>query len=140
MRLLEKMHRKWYSNAVKKKTIRRVIWIMNNIYDTANKLEQELRETEAYLELKSAFSTVKADPEASEVFQQFQEIQMKLQQKQMSGEEILEEEIKEAQEMALKSGDNSLIKTLMEAEQKLSTLIDDLNRIIMKPVQDIYQG
>lgn len=117
-----------------------MIFIMNNIYDTANKLEQELRETEAYSDLKSAFSTVKADSEASEVFQQFQEVQMKLQQKQMSGEEISEEEISEAQEMALKSGENDLIKELMEAEQKLSTLIDDLNRIIMKPVQDIYQG
>ena len=117
-----------------------MIWIMNNIYDTANKLEQELRETEAYSDLKTAFSTVKEDSEANEVFQKFQEIQMKLQQKQMSGEEIQEEEIKEAQEMALKSGENNLIKELMEAEQKLSTLIDDLNRIIMKPVQDIYQG
>jgi cell fate (sporulation/competence/biofilm development) regulator YlbF (YheA/YmcA/DUF963 family) len=113
---------------------------MNNIYDTANQLEQELRETEAYSDLKSAFSTVKENPEASEVFQQFQEIQMRLQQKQMSGEEISEEEVQEAQEMALKSGENNLIKELMEAEQKLSTLIDDLNRIIMKPVQDIYQG
>ena len=83
---------------------------------------------------------MKNNAEANEVFQQFQEIQMKLQQKQMSGEEILEEEIKEAQEMALKSGDNAIIKDLMEAEQKLSTLIDNLNRIIMKPVQDIYQG
>lgn len=117
-----------------------MIWIMNNIYDTANKLEQELRETEVYLDLKSAFSNVKEDSEANEVFQKFQEIQMKLQQKQMSGEEIAEEEIQEAQEMALKSGENNLIKELMEAEQKLSTLIDDLNRIIMKPVQDIYQG
>ncbi|WP_424253427.1 YlbF family regulator [Carnobacterium sp.] len=114
--------------------------MMNNIYDTANKLEQELRETEVYLDLKSAFSNVKEDSEANEVFQKFQEIQMKLQQKQMSGEEIAEEEIQEAQEMALKSGENNLIKELMEAEQKLSTLIDDLNRIIMKPVQDIYQG
>ncbi|MGX7393908.1 MULTISPECIES: YlbF family regulator [Carnobacterium] len=112
----------------------------NNIYDTANQLEQELRTTEAYADLKAAFDSVKNNAEANEVFQQFQEIQMKLQQKQMSGEEILEEEIKEAQEMALKSGDNAIIKDLMEAEQKLSTLIDDLNRIIMKPVQDIYQG
>lgn len=116
-----------------------MVWIMNNIYDTANKLEQELRETEAYSDLKVAFSTVKADSEANEVFQKFQEVQMKLQQKQMSGEEILEEEINEAQEMALKSGENNLIKDLMDAEQKLSTLVDDLNRIIMKPVQDIYQ-
>ena len=38
----------------------------------------------------------------------------------MSGEEILEEEIKEAQEMAMKTGENDTIKNLMEAEQKLA--------------------
>lgn len=112
----------------------------NNIYDTANQLEKDLRETDAYVALKAAYNAVKANPEANEMFQEFQGIQVKLQQKQMSGEEILEEEIKEAQEMASKTGENETIKNLMEAEQKLSLLIDDINRIIMSPIQELYQG
>lgn len=112
----------------------------NNIYDTANQLEKDLRETDAYVALKVAYDAVKANPEANEMFQEFQGIQVKLQQKQMSGEEILEEEIKEAQEMAMKTGENETIKNLMEAEQKLSLLIDDINRIIMSPIQELYQG
>ncbi|ANZ99574.1 YlbF family regulator [Carnobacterium divergens] len=112
----------------------------NNIYDTANQLEKDLRETDAYVALKAAYDAVKANPEANEMFQEFQGIQVKLQQKQMSGEEILEEEIKEAQEMAMKTGENETIKNLMEAEQKLSLLIDDINRIIMSPIQELYQG
>lgn len=111
-----------------------------NIYDTANQLERDLRETDAYIALQKAYAAVKENPESNEMFKEFQEIQIKLQQKQMSGEQILEEEIKEAQEMAMKTGENETIKTLMEAEQALSQLIDDINRIIMSPIQELYQG
>ena len=111
-----------------------------NIYDTANQLERDLRETEAYVALKAAYEAVKANPESNDMFKEFQGIQIKLQQKQMSGEQITEEEIAEAQNLAQTSGENDVIKGLMEAEQRLSTLIEDLNRIIMKPVQDVYQA
>lgn len=111
-----------------------------NIYDTANNLEKELRDSEEYGTLVAAFNEVKQDEEASKMYFAFQEVQVKLQQKQMSGEQITEDEIAEAQNLAQTSGDNAVILRLMEAEQRLSTLIEDLNRIIMKPVQDVYQG
>jgi len=111
-----------------------------NIYDTANNLEKELRDSEEYITLVAAFGEVKKDESASKMYHDFQEVQMKLQQKQMAGEQITEEEIAEAQNLAQTSGDNEVIKALMESEQRLSTLIEDLNRIIMKPVQDVYQG
>lgn len=111
-----------------------------NIYDTANALEKELRDSEEYTVLVAAFNEVKKDEAASKMYFDFQEVQIKLQQKQMSGEQITEEEIEEAQNLAQTSGENDVIKELMEAEQRLSTLIEDLNRIIMKPVQDVYQG
>lgn len=113
---------------------------MANIYDTANQLERELRLTDAYSEFEAAYGVVKNDSEANSMFQDFQNLQISLQQKQMAGEEISESEIVEAQEMAKKTGDNEIIQGLMEAEKKLSILIEDLNRIIMKPVQDVYQG
>lgn len=119
----------------------RVKYIMStNIYDTANALEKELRDSEEYTVLVAAFNEVKKDEAASKMYFDFQEVQIKLQQKQMSGEQITEEEIAEAQNLAQTSGENDVIKGLMEAEQRLSTLIEDLNRIIMKPVQDVYQG
>lgn len=111
-----------------------------NIYDTANSLEKELRDSEEYITLVAAFNEVKKDEAASKMYHEFQEVQMKLQQKQMSGEQITEDEIADAQKLAQTSGDNGVIKELMESEQRLSTLIEDLNRIIMKPVQDVYQG
>ncbi|MFL2099190.1 YlbF family regulator [Desemzia sp. FAM 23991] len=111
-----------------------------NVYDTANQLERELRESEAYVKLQAALGEIKSDADASAVFQEVQGIQMKLQQMQQSGQEITEEHIQEAQVISEKAGANEKVQNLMEAEQQISSMIDDLNRIIMQPIQDLYQA
>ena len=57
----------------------------------------------------------------------------------MQGEELLEEEIQQAQTSAQEIENDENIKGLMEAEQKMSQLIQDLNRVIMKPIEELYQ-
>lgn len=125
---------------VNSKKIEESVNVMNNnIYDTANQLERELRENESYTQLKTALADIQNDSEANEVFSSLQQVQVGLQQKQQSGQEITEEDIQEAQEISVKAGENEKVKALMQAEQNLSSLIEDLNGIIMKPVQEIYQ-
>lgn len=116
------------------------IGMSNNIYDTANQLEKELRESEAYANLADAFKNLQADTEASSLFQTVQEIQMKLQQKQQAGEEVTEADIQEAQQTSAEAAENDKVQALMNSEQQVSTMINDLNQIIMKPIQDLYQG
>ncbi len=110
-----------------------------NIYDDINKLEESLRATEEFAGVKEAIANVKADPEALELFRSFREVQMKLQQKQMAGEEIQPDELEHAQKTAQLSQQNPKIMGMLEAEMKLSGIIDEINRILMKPVQDLYE-
>jgi len=42
------------------------------------------------------------------------------------------------QEMAMKIQTEEVINDLMQKEQGFSTIINDLNRIIMTPVRDLY--
>ena len=112
---------------------------MVNIYDTANQLERELRETTQYNELKEAHEKVLADEDAASILNEFQLLQQKLHQKQHSGEEITEEEAQEAQVLPIKMNANELTKNLMTKEQELNTLLTEINSIIMKPVQEIYE-
>jgi cell fate (sporulation/competence/biofilm development) regulator YlbF (YheA/YmcA/DUF963 family) len=81
---------------------------------------------------------MKAETESFELFKQFQELQIDLQQKQMQGIEFSEEDAKQAQEMAMKVQETAVIQELMQKEQAFSMIINDLNRIIMKPVQELY--
>lgn len=111
-----------------------------NIYDTANALEQEIRKMKEFKEMKEAFQHVQKDETASQLFKSFQNFQLKMQQKQMQGQDFTEEDNKEAKEITAEVQKNSLITTLMEKEQLFNVILQDLNRIIMSPVRDVYEG
>lgn len=109
-----------------------------NIYDTANKMEEELRETTEYKNLVAAYTEMKKDQKAYDLFKDFQEVQVNLQQKQMNGEEMSDDEMSHAREIASQAGDVDVIKSLMDKERALNQLLNDINQIITKPVQDLY--
>ncbi|WP_022796660.1 YlbF family regulator [Bavariicoccus seileri] len=110
----------------------------NNIYDTANQLEKDLRDLDAYKSLEQAFTAIQADQDAKALFDKFRNVQVELQTKQMGGQEISEEDIKNAQETAKLAGEHDLIKALMASEQELSVVLEDINRVITKPIQEVY--
>ncbi|EUJ22886.1 YlbF family regulator [Listeria grandensis] len=109
-----------------------------NIYDIANDLERGIRETEQFSNLKQAYADVNADAEAKVKFDRFREVQVTIQEKQMSGQEIDDDTINLAQEVAEEVQSNAAITNLMEKEQAMSLIINDLNRIIMTPLQELY--
>lgn len=111
-----------------------------NIYDTANQMERELRQTTEYQDLVKAFDEMKKDPVAYKLFQDFQEIQINVQQKQANGEDLTEDEMAHAREVATKVGDIEVVKSLMDKERNLNQLLGDINQIITKPVQELYRN
>jgi cell fate (sporulation/competence/biofilm development) regulator YlbF (YheA/YmcA/DUF963 family) len=111
-----------------------------NIYDTANQMEQEIRQTSEYMSLQKAFVAVQQDEHASALYKQFQDVQSTLQQKQMNGEELSEEEIKKVHEVADEIEKVDLIKDLMDKERSLNQLFNDINQIIVKPIQELYKN
>ncbi|MBM7705141.1 YlbF family regulator [Chryseomicrobium aureum] len=110
-----------------------------NIYDDINKLETTLRSTSEMQGVKEAIQAVKDDQEAKELFESFRKIQMTLQEKQVKGEEIPGEELEYAQKTAQLAQSNEKIMAMLEAEMKLSQLIEEINRILLKPVQELYE-
>ena len=46
---------------------------MANIYDTANQLEREIRESQQFGDLKASFERLKENQEAHALFQEFQQ-------------------------------------------------------------------
>lgn len=111
-----------------------------NIYDAANQLERDLRQTDQFLKLKEAFDALQKDDEAKALFDQFRLTQQTLQQKQMMGQEISEDETKQAQELSQKVGDNEVLSELISAEQQLGQMIEEINQIALKPIQELYQS
>lgn len=112
---------------------------MANLYDTANQLERELRDSDEFKAVKQHFEAMKADEAAKGLFDEFRQVNMALQQKQMSGQEVTDEEIQQAQSLYQKASENEHIQALTQAEQRLSVIIQDINRIITTSLQELYQ-
>ncbi|MBY7143027.1 YlbF family regulator [Virgibacillus sp. NKC19-3] len=111
---------------------------MPNIYDSAYDLEKAIRESDEFKNLQVAYEAVMADESAKQMFNNFRDTQMSLQEKQMQGQEITEEEVQKAQQVVELVQQHSEISKLMEEEQRLNTVINDVSRIITAPLEELY--
>ncbi|OZU87906.1 hypothetical protein CIL03_14485 [Virgibacillus indicus] len=111
---------------------------MPNIYDSAYDLEKAIRESDEFNNLKVAYETVMNDPSAKQMFDNFRDTQMELQEKQMQGQEITEDEVEKARQVVELVQQHQDISKLMEEEQRLNMVINDVSRIITKPLEELY--
>ncbi|MBM7646913.1 cell fate (sporulation/competence/biofilm development) regulator YlbF (YheA/YmcA/DUF963 family) [Scopulibacillus daqui] len=111
---------------------------MANLHDIAYDMEQAIRNSDEYQTLTKAYKEVNEDDIAKKMFDNFRQLQLTLQKKQMTGQQITEEEAQKAQQQVQLIQQHEVISNLMAAEQKMSMLISDLNKIITKPLEDIY--
>lgn len=109
-----------------------------NIYDSAYEMEKAIRSSDEYTNLKRLYDEVNADSSAKGMFDSFRNIQMQLQQKQMMGEEISQEEVEQAQKTVALVQQHEKISQLMQAEQQMSVVITEINKVIMKPLEELY--
>jgi len=112
--------------------------LSNNVYDVAYGLEKAVRESDDFKNLQNLYKEVFADESTKRMFENFRNIQLELQQKQMSGQEITQEEVEQAQQTVALVQQNESIAKLMEAEQRMSMMVSELNKIIMKPLEELY--
>jgi|SRR5699024_6516310 len=111
---------------------------MSNIYDNAYSLEKAIRNSEEFNDLKQAYENVMGNDISKKLFEKFRDTQMELQEKQMVGEEITEEEVERARQTVEDVQQHEHISKLMEEEQRLNTVINDISRIITKPLEELY--
>jgi cell fate (sporulation/competence/biofilm development) regulator YlbF (YheA/YmcA/DUF963 family) len=114
--------------------------LSNNVYDVAYGLEKAVRESDDFKNLQNLYKEVFADESTKRMFENFRNIQLELQQKQMTGQEITQEEVEQAQQTVALVQQNESIAKLMEAEQRMSMMVSELNKIIMKPLEELYSA
>ncbi|HDX9630764.1 TPA: YlbF/YmcA family competence regulator [Bacillus cereus] len=111
-----------------------------NIHDVAYELQKAIAENEDFKTLKESYAAVQADTASKNLFDEFRTMQLGLQQKMMQGQEITEEDNQQAQEVVVRIQQDAKITKLMETEQRLNIVITDVNKIIMKPLEDLYNA
>ncbi|MFC5713584.1 YlbF family regulator [Thalassorhabdus alkalitolerans] len=111
---------------------------MSNVYDKAHELARTLRESDEFSNLKDLHEKVENDDVAKRMLDNFRQLQLELQQKQMQGQQPTEEEITQAQKQFEMVQQHETISKLMEEEQRMSTVIGDVNKIITEPLEELY--
>ena len=96
---------------------------MVNIYDKANEFERALRESDEYKASLAASEGLYSDEEANELYTQFVLKQKDLMEAAQSGNEPSEEDL----------------TALEEIQQKLQFLIEDLNKVMYKPLDELFE-
>lgn len=109
-----------------------------NIYDTANELSRQLRETQEYQGLQKVFEALKADSDTFDTFKKFQQAQADAQHKQMTGQQPTDDEIKNIQNLAKEVSGKKVVQDLMNQERQVDSMLQQLNKTITSPIQDLY--
>ena len=112
----------------------------SNIYDTANQLERDLRALPAYTKIKEAFEAIEQNEASKALFAEYKEAIQTFQAKQMAGAQLEESEIQGFQALSERVMADDNIRSLMESEQQISQVMTDINAIITKPLQELYEG
>ena len=110
-----------------------------NVYDTANKLAQELKTSTEYLDYKKIKEELDRSPEVKEKIRQFEEKRYEVQLEALKGEEQEKSKLEEMQKIYIELMQDELARTYFEVELKFNVLIADVNKIIAESVQDVIK-
>ena len=99
-------------------------------YDMAHKLAKKIKNSDEYEYYRDKREKLLADEKAKEMLLDYQKKEQQLQSKHISGEELTQEEKEEFENLRNLVQMNTKIKDYLEAEQRVSVMLNDLQRIL----------
>ena len=108
-----------------------------NVYDTVNKLAQEIKASEEFVNYKKYKQLVKSNAEVSELINKFETLRYEIQISAMQGLEVNKDKEKELQDIYTELLTKENIKEYFEAEFKFNILLADVNKIIGDAVKEV---
>ncbi len=109
------------------------------VYDTANDLARQLKESREYKEYKEMKDIVYANPDLKDKVEEFEKIRYETQLLEIQGEKQDEEKMKKLHELYNILLDNKEIKKYFDTEVRFNVLLADVNKIIGDAVKDVLR-
>ena len=110
-----------------------------NVYDTANKLAQELKQSEEYVNYKMAKEALSLNPELKKRIEEFETARYEAQIVAMQTGKNDEEKTKKVQQLYIELFENQDAARFFEAETKFNIVLADVNKIIGDAVIDVIK-
>lgn len=110
-----------------------------NIYDTANKLAQEIKETEEYITYKIAKETINLNYELKQKIDEFEKARYEAQIIAIQTGKDDEQKLRHVQELYGELIQNQEASRYFDAEMKFNVMITDINKIIGESIQSLIK-
>lgn len=110
-----------------------------NVYDTANKLAQEIKQSEEYLTYKMAKEAINLNIELKNKIDEFEKARYEAQIIALQTGKDDETKMKHVQELYGELIQNQEASKFFDAEMKFNILVADVNKIIGEVVRDIMK-
>ena len=110
-----------------------------NVYDTANRLAREIKESEEYANYKMAKQTLNLNTSSKEKMAKFEKLRYEVQLEMMQTGKNNEEKYKEMQDEYAELIEDEEAKRYFDAETKFNILIADVNKIIGEAIRDVME-
>lgn len=110
-----------------------------NIYDTANRLAYEIKNSEEYINYKKMKEEVKNNPELKEKLEKFEKERYEVQIEAMSSGKQDSEKVVDMQKIYAELISNDIMKKYFDAELKFNVMLADVNKIIGESVEDLIR-
>ena len=109
---------------------------MMNVYDTANKLATEIKQSEEYVNFKMAREALALNPDLKKGIGEFEAARYDAQLTQMQTGKEDEEKTKKMKELYAELIQIEDAKKYFDAEMKFNILLTDVNKIIGEAVRE----
>ena len=108
-----------------------------NIYDTANKLAAELKQTDEYKAYKNSKQQIESNAEVKSKIDEFDKLRVEAQKAMLKGEANANELSVKLQNLYTELYQNEIAKNYLEAEMRFSVMVTDVNKIISEAIKDV---
>ncbi len=110
-----------------------------NIYDTANRLAYEIKQSEEYTNYKKLKEEVQNNLELKEKLEEFEKARYEIQLATIQGMEKDNNKALDMQNLYIELIKNETMKNYFDAELKFNVLLTDVNKIIGEAVEDLIK-
>lgn len=110
-----------------------------NIYDTANRLAYEIKQSDEFNNYKKLKEEVQNNPNLKEKLNNFEKTRYEIQIATIQGLEQDKEKAVDMQKLYLELIQDETMKKYFDAELKFNVLLTDVNKIIADAVQDLIK-
>lgn len=110
-----------------------------NVYDTANRLASEIKDSQEYLDYKRIKEEINNTPELKKKIEDFSKLRYEIQVNQIQEKQGDKLKLEQFQKMYMEMIKNDKIKEYFDSELKFNVLLTDINKIIGEAVQDVIK-